>query len=101
MHQLTVTTKCRGTPRDGQVQKYNLGGKIGWFVQPMQDDKQTLTEASIDIIDGQTIMKFTKLLVEANEIEIFAGNNIILYARGYGLSFGYHQARMAFDLSLM
>jgi hypothetical protein len=29
---------------------------------------QTLTDASVKVVDGQTIMKFTKIMNETNEI---------------------------------
>mmetsp|Transcript_12618 Transcript_12618/g.22617 ORF Transcript_12618/g.22617 Transcript_12618/m.22617 type:complete len:239 (+) Transcript_12618:96-812(+) len=89
-----------GLPGDGQVQKYSLGGYYTGAAQPMSDDKQTLTNASIEVVDGQTIMKFTKLLQEDGEIEILAGRNTMLLAHGYGPNLGYHQLRMAFHLTL-
>ena len=96
----TIALLHRGTPSDGLVQKYNLFGKWGAAVQPMADDKQTLLDASIEVTGGQTILKFTKLLDESGEIEIYSGENVILYARGHGTSLGYHAARMAFNLNL-
>ena len=96
-----------GTPSDGIVQKYVLGdsSKRGGPT-PMSDDKQTLTRADCFINDdGQTIMKFTKPLVEDGEIEIYAGesgeDNIMLHASGWsGDSLGYHKSRMVFTLRL-
>jgi hypothetical protein len=35
---------------------------------PMPGSAQTLTDASVEVVDGQTIMKFTKFLNETNEI---------------------------------
>jgi len=94
-----------GTPgdtlEDGLVQKYDLNSK--WSSRALRAmDAQTLTEASIEVVDGQTIMKFTKLLKEPGEIEILpTGDNILLYARGYGPSLGYHAKRKSFGLNLM
>mmetsp|Transcript_2505 Transcript_2505/g.5312 ORF Transcript_2505/g.5312 Transcript_2505/m.5312 type:complete len:232 (-) Transcript_2505:106-801(-) len=91
-----------GTPEDGQVKKYDLKSKWPFgATRLMSDGKQTLTDASIEIVDGQTIMKFTKLMNEVNEIEILAGENIMLYARGSGPSLGYHRERLPFDLTLL
>ena len=82
--------------------KYNLRGKSACAVQPMLDDHQTLSDASIQMVDGQTIMKFAKLLQEDGEIEIVAGKNIMLFAHGGYLDLEYHgpQARMACELTL-
>ena len=77
----------------------------------MSPDQQTLDDASIEVDyeTGQTIMKFTKLLSEANEIEIVSsGKNLMLFAHGTasgdlraGSGLGYHgMDRMTFDLSL-
>ena len=56
----------------------------------MADDKQTLTDTSIEQEGGKTIMKFTKLLVEDGEIPILEeGENVFLHARG-GNSLGFH-----------
>lgn len=93
-----------GIPEKNSVQKFNLGGKEIGSVELA--DRQTLTDASIQIAEGQTIMKFTKILDEDGEVEILAGagdmKNIMLFAHGSGVSLGYHgpDARMAFELTL-
>lgn len=96
-----------GTPDDGVVQKYALGGKDPSAVEPVIDGRQTLADASIAVDEyGQTIMKFTKLLAEDGEIEVFSsgGNakNTVLFAHGMGGDgFGHHGGnRMAFEIGL-
>ena len=56
----------------------------------MPAEKQTLMDTSITQEDGQTIMEFTKLLVEDGEHEIVIGENTFLYALGGDNSLGYH-----------
>mmetsp|Transcript_32922 Transcript_32922/g.62911 ORF Transcript_32922/g.62911 Transcript_32922/m.62911 type:complete len:197 (-) Transcript_32922:54-644(-) len=94
-----------GLPEENTVQKFNLGGKAIGAIELME--QQSLTNTSIQIVDGQTIMKFTKLLDEDGEIEIFAGppggmKNIMLFAHGSGLALGYHgpDAWVKFELTL-
>ena len=67
----------------------------------MAPERQTLMDTSIRIVDGQTIMKFTKLLREEGELEIFRRwENNVLYARGWDTEFpSYHAQRVAFHLS--
>eukprot|EP00571_Detonula_confervacea_P012156 CAMPEP_0172311102 /NCGR_PEP_ID=MMETSP1058-20130122/13711_1 /TAXON_ID=83371 /ORGANISM="Detonula confervacea, Strain CCMP 353" /LENGTH=469 /DNA_ID=CAMNT_0013024175 /DNA_START=170 /DNA_END=1579 /DNA_ORIENTATION=- len=76
------------------LSEYNLNGVV-----PMDDDKQTLRNVSItqNLFTGATIMSFTKLLVEENEIPILVkGDNNFLHARGSSNEPGYHAARMHF-----
>jgi hypothetical protein len=69
-------------------------------VVPMPDSAQTLTDAIVEVIDGQTIMKFTKIMKEADEIEITTDANTFLWAYGSSATLGYHSARSPFDLNL-
>jgi len=79
---------------DGSVQKYYLRAK--WGNAARLSRTQTLTDTSIEIVDGQTILKFTELLVEITP----GTENTFLFAYGYG-SLGYHgRNRMAFTLEL-
>jgi len=93
-----------GSPEENTVQKFNLGGKEVGAIEPME--QQSLSNTSIQIVDGQTIMKFTKLLDEDGEIEILAGSggmkNIMLFAHGSGLAWGYlgPDAWVQFELTL-
>ena len=77
------------------VLKYDLAP--GQATQ-MSDDKQTLQKASITTMDGKTIMTFTKILVEDDEVEILEdGENILLHAWG-GSALGYHTGRLSFTI---
>ena len=61
-----------GSPDSGVPQKYRLGaGKIDL----MSPEEQTLSDASVDFKDGKTVMKFTKPLVEPNQVPFVVGNN--------------------------
>ena len=66
----------------------------------MPENAQTLTDASVEVNDGQTIMKFTKVMKEAGEIEITPRENIFLWAYGSSDVLGYHLGRSRFDLNL-
>lgn len=82
--------------------KYHLTGKFETAVQPMSADKQTLIEPVIDVVDGQTIMSFTKLLVEDGEIMVSTGNNIFLWAHGSDMENTYHgQNKGSFNINLL
>ena len=82
--------------------KYNLGGKYDAAIQPMDESKQTLIDASIETVDGQTIMTFTKMLHESDEIEIFPGNNTFLWAHGPDTYTTYHgDSKGSFNLNLI
>jgi len=84
------------------TQKYDLVSKWPFgATQAMSVDKQTLTDTSIEIVDGQTILKFTKLMKEDGEIELLVGDeNTLLYAYGSSTRLGYHAGRGSFDLLL-
>ena len=84
------------------TQKYDLVSKWPFgATQGMSENKQTLTDTSIEIVDGQTILKFTKLMKEDGEIELLVGDeNTLLYAYGSSTSLGYHAGRGSFDLLL-
>ena len=86
-------------------QKYHQYSYAVSDVVPMDNDQQTLTDASVTINDiGQTIMKFTKLMKETGEIEISMGNDgkemSFLWAVGSSTELGYHQSRSPFVISL-
>jgi len=69
-------------------------------VTPMPERRQTLTDASITVEDGQTIMAFTKALNEPGEIEISTGENKLLGAYGSGVGLGLHAKRQSVVLNL-
>ncbi|KAL7465683.1 hypothetical protein ACHAXS_006005 [Conticribra weissflogii] len=82
-------------------QKYNLGGKSPELVTPMPAEQQTLTDASVGIVDGKTVMKFTKILSEPNEIPIDPNvESIMLWALGSDFTLGYHSGRGNFGVTL-
>jgi len=90
-----------GVPDGSTPKKYYLGGKDTSSVLPMENEKQTLTDASIEVVDDQTIMKFTKLIKELDEVEISTEGNDFLWAHGYGTTLGYHQSRSPFKINLL
>ena len=61
----------------------------------MPDSAQTLTDASVKVVDRQTLMKFTKIVKETNEIA-----NTFLWAYGLGNTLRFHSTRSPFDLNL-
>ncbi|KAL7518721.1 hypothetical protein ACHAWX_003532 [Stephanocyclus meneghinianus] len=81
-------------------QKYYLGGKGDSQIQPMPLSQQTLTDATIEVSNGQTIMKFTKVMKEDGEIEIKGGDNTFLWAYGSSNTLGYHPAKSSYNLNL-
>ena len=56
-------------------------------------EQQTLIDASIEEVDGQTIMKFTKIMKEAGEIEIIPGSTFTLWGYGWGTLLALHRDR--------
>jgi hypothetical protein len=66
----------------------------------MPENQQTLTDTSVEVKDGQTIVKFTKIMKEAGEIEIKPGDNTFIWAHGSADALAYHAARASFDLNL-
>ncbi|KAL7496398.1 hypothetical protein ACHAWT_004652 [Skeletonema menzelii] len=85
----------------GIPQKYVLGGKDNSSVMPMAAHKQTLMDASVEYESDLTILKFTKIMKEDDEVEIKSGGeNTFLYAQGMGVDLGYHVTGESFTLSL-
>ncbi|KAL7524891.1 hypothetical protein ACHAXR_000760, partial [Thalassiosira sp. AJA248-18] len=89
-----------GIPGEGTVLKYNLGSKVVSGVEPMQESQQTLFDTSIEVKDGQTIMKFTKMMKEPGEIELLAGDNNFLGAYGSDTTLSIHSKRQSVVLNL-
>merc|ERR1712087_85169 len=81
-------------------EKYKLGGYDTDGVKPMPESQQTLTDCSIEVVDGKTVMKFTKIMKEAGEIEISTGDNNFLWALGEDNTLAYHKDRAPFQLNL-
>ena len=55
---------CSGIPGAGVPQKYHMLSKNDTGVVLMPESEQTLMDASVEVVDGQTIMKFTKIMKE-------------------------------------
>ena len=54
-------------------QKYRLLAKtpvVDSAIEIMPEEEQTLINATVEVRDGQTVMKFTKFLKEQGQIEI-------------------------------
>ena len=83
-------------------QKYALDGKDNSSVIPMDAEKQTLIDASVKVTrKGRTVLKFTKIMKEENEVEIRPGvENTFLFAQGMGLDVGYHAVGESFKITL-
>jgi hypothetical protein len=82
--------------------KYHLTGKFDTAIQPMEQNKQTLIDPKIEVIDGQTVLSFTKLLVEEDEIPVVTGDNIFVWARGSDVDNTYHgENKGSFQLNLL
>lgn len=82
--------------------KYSLAGKSVDTVQPMPDIQQTLTDASVTVDeDGNTILRFTKIMAEPDEIEISPTDNTMIWAYGSSDTLAYHAARGSFDINLL
>ena len=80
--------------------KYNLAGKSVDTVVPMPDAQQTLTDASITVEDGTTILRFTKIMAEPDEIVISPTDNTMLWAYGSDSTLAFHAARDSFTINL-
>lgn len=77
--------------------KYNLDGYSLSTVTPMPDEQQTLIDASITVNDnGQTVMTFTKLMNEPDELEIVYGLNRFLWAHGDDATLAYHGSNFGY-----
>ena len=89
--------------------KYFLNGKSTAAVVEMPANKQTLIDASLDVGGTdertkrlrRTVMKFTKIMKEDDEIEIKPGVEFyVLYARGMSSTLGYHADRSSTKITL-
>jgi len=71
-------------------------------IEIMPTDEQTLTDASVEVVNGQTVMKFTKPMVEPDQIAVTIGENKMLWANGGdSTTIGYHGTNRApFSLNL-
>jgi len=67
----------------------------------MPEGQQTLTDASVEVADGKTVVTFTKIMKEDGEIEVSTGDNKFLAAYGAGNELAYHgKSRTKFEFNL-
>lgn len=94
--QMANSVAIVGLPNDNTVLKYALGESRS--VNPMSAEQQTLRDTTISQLYGATVMTFTKVLVENDELPILINGdmNYFIHARGASNSLGYHAARMSF-----
>lgn len=95
-----------GLPDSGEVLKYIMTGTLLSDVVPSTDDDQTLINATITQNDGVTILRYTKLLNEEDDIGlpvsgIIAGENpMLIWAWGNDNTLGVHPRRGNFTAKL-
>lgn len=71
--------------------KYSIGARALSAIQILSDDRQTLINATLVQNDGQTIMSFSKILVEPDEVGIEGdGLNTFIFSYGVDNNFGQH-----------
>jgi len=88
-----------GLPDEGTVQKYNMNDRSRSAIVAMPEERQTLVNATIVQEGGQTILFFTKFLIEDGEHPIRnEGLNTFLFAYGASNTFGQHAVRGGFEL---
>eukprot|EP00562_Extubocellulus_spinifer_P002443 CAMPEP_0178472190 /NCGR_PEP_ID=MMETSP0696-20121128/1441_1 /TAXON_ID=265572 /ORGANISM="Extubocellulus spinifer, Strain CCMP396" /LENGTH=724 /DNA_ID=CAMNT_0020099369 /DNA_START=190 /DNA_END=2364 /DNA_ORIENTATION=- len=81
--------------------KYNLKGKGTTAVIPMEEARQTLTDALITQDGTNTVMTFTKILEEEGEHTIDPAVPIhFIYAIGDGNTLAYHAKKGTIQLNL-
>ena len=90
-----------GLPDTGEVQKYNLNSQSPDGVQPMAGSQQTLINARVEQTESTTMLTFTKIMEEPNEVAIVLGDNTFLMAWGSGNDLGFHARREAFNINLV
>jgi len=97
---MSGSTAIIALPDDNSVLKYSLGNERS--VNPMSEEQQTLRDTSILQLYGRTIMTFTKLLVEEDELPILTDGsvNFFIHARGFSNTLGYHgpSNRLSFQM---
>jgi len=90
-----------GLPGTGEVKKYFMSSYENSGVMPMPEDQQTLIEATVFQEEGNTTMKFTKILNETGEVPIAIGTNTFIGAFGLSNMFFYHEKRDSFEIDLV
>jgi len=82
-----------GLPDDGTVLKYDLMARSLDGVIPVEDERQTLTDASIFQNSTHTVLTFSKLLEEENEVSANAESNQFNFAIGSSNDLAIHAIR--------
>merc|ERR1712176_401387 len=90
-----------GLPGTGEVKKYSMSSYENSGVMPMPEEQQTLIEATVFQEEGNTTMKFTKILNETGEVPIAIGTNTFIGAFGLNNMFFYHEKRDSFEIGLV
>ena len=86
-------------PDDTTVQKYDLTSPAISGVLP--SSSQTLQDVNVEQNSTHTVLRFTKLLMEDNELTIIGdGTNTFIWAYGGSNELGYHMGRGAHSLTL-
>ena len=88
-----------GIPGSG-VSKYFMAGQATSLVTKMPESQQTLTDSSVEFDGTQTVMKFTMIMDEPDEVPVVIGDNTFLYAYGSSPTLDYHAGRSPFVLNL-
>jgi len=88
-----------GKPDDNSVLKYKMTAKNGNAIDELPN--QTLINPSLQQTGGNTILTYTKLLVEDGEFTITAGaSNMFIAGFGFSNNFGFHQGYGVQDVTL-
>jgi len=88
-----------GKPADNTVLKYKMTAKNGNTIS--EQPNQTLINTSLQQTGGNTILTFSKLLVEDGEYTITASaSNTFIAAFGSSNNFGFHQGYGVQDVTL-
>jgi len=106
----SILTRQNGGLPNKNVQKYSLGEYSPQGVQPFPMAQQTLNNTWVEQNSTVTIMRFTKKLLEENELMIHASRkddldselrvNNFMWAYGFSNNLGFHAAKGAFALTL-
>lgn len=82
---------------DDDVAKYSMSSRLQSGIVRLDDSRQTLMNATMDQPgDGTTVVTFSKILVEDNEIDIEIdgeASNMFIFAYGTSNVYGQHNTR--------
>mmetsp|Transcript_11662 Transcript_11662/g.16655 ORF Transcript_11662/g.16655 Transcript_11662/m.16655 type:complete len:543 (+) Transcript_11662:312-1940(+) len=83
---------------DGLVDKRSLGGKDASMIDLMP--LQSLTGASFQLVGGQMVLEYEKLLVEDGELPITTEESQFVWGQGFSNDFGFHFKRGSVAIAL-